>query len=116
MPSPSSHESESLSDAEIKTLIEKQLPAWLRASETTDTDSIVLHEAAFGTSPHELLLFAAAIKYAAGKGKHVHVVSGTGRVTERPEAVLPHPTVHSVFREKALKNRQKRSAKPKKAA
>lgn len=76
-----------LSDIELLGIIEKHLPAWLSACHSADSQAIVLHEAAFGTSPHELLLFACAIKYAAAKGKTVHVAVGkTGGKTEAKAA------------------------------
>jgi len=75
-----------LSDSELLWIIEKHLPAWLSACNAADSDGIVLHEAAFGTSPHELFLFACAIKYAAAKGKTVHIAIGTTeeKVTAKP--------------------------------
>jgi hypothetical protein len=91
--------SEPLSDDNLKAFIARHLPAWLHASDADDADSIVLHEAAFGRSQHELILFACAIKYAATKGKHVHVVSGAGDMRQKPETALPHPGVTSVYRE-----------------
>ena len=115
IPPPSS---EPLSDKELKAFIARHLPAWLSASDANDADSIVLHEAAFGTSTHELLLFACAIKYAATKGKHVHVVSGVGKARHQPETALPHPEVSSVYRDSgatkqsAARRAVKRSAGP----
>jgi hypothetical protein len=94
-----SNSAEPLSEAEIRALIARRLPAWLRACDADDGDSIVLHEASFGTSTHELFLFACAIKYAAAKGKHVHVASGTGRTKREPETVVPSATLGSVYRE-----------------
>ena len=66
-----SNNADPLSKSELRSLIARHLPAWLRACDADDGDSIVLHEASFGTSTHELFLFACAIKYAAAKGKHV---------------------------------------------
>jgi len=63
-----------LSERELAELVSTDLPGWFEATAATDADSILLHETAFGTSPHELLLFAAAIKYATAKGKHVHII------------------------------------------
>ncbi|HEV7573524.1 MAG TPA: hypothetical protein VGQ21_18665 [Thermoanaerobaculia bacterium] len=94
-----SNAAEPLSEAELRSLIARHLPAWLRACDTDDGDSIVLHEASFGTSTHELFLFACAIKYALAKGKHVHVASGTGRTKREPEKVLPSAVLGSVYRE-----------------
>jgi hypothetical protein len=64
---------EHLSAADILSLVREHLPAWMRACEATDTDAIALHEAEFGTSATELILFACAIKFAAKKGKNVYV-------------------------------------------
>src|SRR4051812_29938847 len=88
-----------LSEPELRSFIARHLPAWQQACDTDDGDSIVLHEAAFGTSTHELFLFACAIKYAAAKGKNVHVASGTGRTKQKPEMTLPSATLASVYRE-----------------
>jgi hypothetical protein len=92
---------EPLSEGHLRSLIAEHLPAWQQACDAPDGDSIVLHEASFGTSTHELFLFACAIKYAAAKGKHVHVASGTGRARHEPEAVLPSAALGSVYRENA---------------
>src|SRR6266704_2218056 len=72
---------------------------WLRACDADDAESIVLHEASFGRSTRELFLFACAIKYAAAKGKHVHVAAGSGRTKRTPEKVLPSATLGTVYRE-----------------
>lgn len=90
---------EPLSEAELRSIIGLHLPAWKQACDAEGGSSIVLHEASFGTSTHELFLFACAIKYAAARGKHVHVASGTGRVTHKPETVLPAATLGLVYRE-----------------
>jgi hypothetical protein len=89
---------EPLSETQLRSFIAKNLPAWQQACDAEDGDSIVLHEASFGTSTHELLLFACAIKYAAAKGKHVHVAVGGGRARHEPEAVLKAP-LGAVYRE-----------------
>jgi hypothetical protein len=89
---------EPLSETQLRSFISRHLPAWQQACDAEDGDSIVLHEASFGTSTHELLLFACAIKYAAAKGKHVHVAAGSGRVRHEPEAVLKAP-LGAVYRE-----------------
>jgi hypothetical protein len=96
---PSSNNAEPLSAAEIRSFIARHLPAWVRACDADDGDSIVLHEASFGTSTHELFLFACAIKYATAKGKHVHVASGPGRTKHEPEKVLPSAVLGAVYRE-----------------
>src|SRR5258708_28637700 len=90
---------EPLSEAEIRSLIARHLPAWLRACDADDGEFIVLHEASFGTSTHELFLFACAIKYAAAKGKHVHVATGPGRIRRTPETLLREATLGMVYRE-----------------
>src|SRR5438874_4967013 len=96
---PTSDSAEPLSEAELRSFITRHLPAWQQACDADDGDSIVLHEASFGTSPHELFLFACAIKYAAAKGKHVHVASGAGRTKQAPETVLPAATLGPIYRE-----------------
>jgi hypothetical protein len=99
MPESSNFDSaEPLSETQLRSFIARHLPAWQQACDADERDSIVLHEASFGTSTHELLLFACAIKYAAAKGKHVHVAAGSGRVRHEPEAVLKAP-LGAVYRE-----------------
>lgn len=88
---PPSNSAEPLSEAEIRSFIAHHLPAWQQACDADDGDSIVLHEASFGTSTYELFPLACAIKYAASKGKHVHVASGIGRINREPETVLLRP-------------------------
>lgn len=110
---------EPLSEAELRSFVARHLPAWQQACDADDGDSIVLHEASFGTSTHELFLFACAIKYAAAKGKHVHVASGIGRTKHEPETVLPSPALGWVYREKTVDNhkptrRSSKRPKPKK--
>jgi hypothetical protein len=63
----------------------------------------VLHEASFGSSTRELFLFACAIKYAAAKGKHVHVATGSGRIRRAPQTLLPKAALGSVYRENTAK-------------
>jgi hypothetical protein len=115
-----SDSSEPLSEAELRSFIAQHLPAWQQACDADDGDSIVLHEASFGTSTHELFLFACAIKYAAAKGKHVHVASGSGRTKHAPETVLPSAALGSVYREntaakrRAPTQRSSKRMKPKK--
>jgi hypothetical protein len=94
-----SNNAKPLSKSELRSLIARHLPAWLRACDADDGDSIVLHEASFGTSTHELFLFACAIKYAAAKGKHVHVACGTGGARREPEKMLPSAVLGAVYRE-----------------
>jgi hypothetical protein len=88
-----------LSETELRSLIARHLPAWQQACDADDAESIVLHEASFGSSSDELFLFACAIKYAAAKGKHVHVATGPGTTTHAAETVLPEATLGSVYRE-----------------
>jgi hypothetical protein len=90
---------EPLSEAELRSLIARHLPAWQLACDADDAESIVLHEASFGRSTRELFLFACAIKYAAAKGKHVHVATGPGKTRRTPETLLPEATLGSVYRE-----------------
>ena len=97
-----SDSAEPLSEAELRSFIGRHLPAWQQACDADDGDSIVLHEASFGTSTQELYLFACAIKYATSKGKHVHVAAGTGRTKREPERVLHSPPLGSVYRENTV--------------
>jgi hypothetical protein len=90
---------EPISEAELHSLIARHLPAWQQACDADDAESIVLHEASFGSSTRELILFACAIKYAAAKGKHVHVATGPGRIRSAPETVLPDAALGVVYRE-----------------
>jgi hypothetical protein len=90
---------EPISEAELRSLISRHLPAWQQACDADDAESIVLHEASFGSSARELFLFACAIKYAAAKGKHVHVATGPGRTRRAPETLLPEAAFGSVYRE-----------------
>jgi hypothetical protein len=89
-----------LSESAIRSFVAQHLPAWQQACDNDESVSIVLHEASFGTSTRELFLFACAIKYAASKGKHVHVASGTGRTKHKPETVLPAATLGPIYRER----------------
>lgn len=99
MPESSNFDSaEPLSETQLRSFIARHLPAWQQACDAGEGDSIVLHEASFGTSTHELLLFACAIKYAAARGKHVHVAVGADSARHEPEAVLKAP-LGTVYRE-----------------
>jgi hypothetical protein len=100
-----SDSAEPLSEAELSAFLARHLPAWRQACDADDGDSIVLHEASFGTSSGELFLFACAIKYAAARGKHVHVASGSGRAKHAPETVLPSAALGSVYRENGIGKR-----------
>jgi hypothetical protein len=97
---------EPLSEAELRSLIARHLPAWQQACDADDAESIVLHEASFGSSTRELFLFACAIKYAAAKGKHVHIATGPGRIRRAPETVLPEAELGLVYREDATLKRR----------
>jgi hypothetical protein len=96
---PTSDSAEPLSEADLRSFITRHLPAWQQACDADDAESIVLHEASFGTSTRELVLFACAIKYAAAKGKHVYVTTGPGRIRRAPETVLPGAALGFVYRE-----------------
>src|SRR5205823_3962994 len=89
---------EFLSLEKLRDIVEKHLPAWFTAC-SSDTEAIVMHEAAFGTSRGELLLFACAIKYAAHKGKTVHVTCGKGDRRRTPESVFPASSMIEIHRE-----------------
>jgi hypothetical protein len=107
---------ESISEAELRSLIARHLPAWQQACDADNAESIVLHEASFGSSPRELFLFACAIKYAAAKGKHVHVATGKARIRRAPEKLTPAATLGSVYREESpLKRAPVRRASAKRA-
>ena len=77
----------SLSPDDLRRVIRKHLPAWLKAC-AAHADAIVMHGEAFGTSERELFLFACAIKYATHKGKTVHVTSSR-------EREILHPGLHA---------------------
>jgi len=67
---------------DLERIVKAELPGWSRACSSTEADAIILHELAFGTSDNELFLLACAIKYAAGRGKNVHIACG--RLQSRP--------------------------------
>jgi len=94
---------EPISEAELRSLIARHLPAWQQACDADDAESIVLHEASFGNSTRELLLFACAIKYAAAKGKHVHVATGPGGKGRASDSLLDSAALGSVYRENTAK-------------
>jgi len=89
-----------LSPKELREIVKKHLPAWFKACHD-DSDAIVLHEAAFGTSGTELFLFACAIKYATQNGKTVHIARGRSTKAEFPEPIAENSFVVKVFREAA---------------
>src|SRR5688572_7083493 len=82
---------------ELTGIIEAYLPGWQKACGSSEADAIVLHELAFGTSGDELLLLACAIKYAAQRGKNVHVVCGT---LENGNHTLRDLSLGPVFRDR----------------
>lgn len=84
-----------LTPEKLRAIIKTHLPAWLKAC-ASDTDAIVVHEAAFDLSGRELFLFACAIKYAAQKGKVVHVTYGGSVGRNLPETL----TAAAVFLER----------------
>jgi hypothetical protein len=86
-----------LTAAQILSLVRDHLPAWMRACEAADADAIALHEAEFGTTTTELLLFACAIKFAAKKGKNVYVTCGQGNGS--PEDIVSSEHFVAVYRE-----------------
>jgi hypothetical protein len=88
-----------LTAGEILSLVRAHLPAWTQACEAADTDGIALHEAEFGTSTTELLLFACAIKFATKKGKNVYVICDEGRASSQ-EAVRSDRFI-AVYREQS---------------
>jgi hypothetical protein len=77
---------------ELTAIIEVHLPEWKRACVSSRADAIILHELAFGTSGDELVLLACAIKYAAHRGKSVHVVCGMAGETEQGTTLPSGPT------------------------
>jgi hypothetical protein len=91
-----------LSGRQLQSVVRKYLPIWAKAAEKRDGSSIVLHEAAFGTSPRELLLLAAAIKYAAANGKHVHIVYRYEEPTAKPATLETHTRAGAIIREAPL--------------
>jgi hypothetical protein len=87
-----------VSTAQIRRLVRELLPAWVRACDA-DSDAIALHETAFGTTGEELFLFACAIKYAALRGKNVHIACGEGKSKTAPESIVSSVSVE-VYRER----------------
>ena len=61
---------------QLAQIVETRLPGWTKACASPKANAIVLHELAFGLTGDELFLLACAIKYAANRGKIVHVVWG----------------------------------------
>jgi hypothetical protein len=96
MPNPQTSP-EHLSAADILALVREHLPAWMRACEASDTDAIALHEAEFGTTTTELLLFACAVKFAARKGKNVYVTCDQGAAS--PGDIIRSDRFIAVYRE-----------------
>ena len=107
----------SLSPKKLREIVEKHLPAWFKACED-DSDAIVLHEAAFGTSGNELFLFACAIKYATQHGKAVHVTRDRDIKGKFLETNIDKNFAVKVFREappinsRAGRSRARTAARP----
>lgn len=92
---------------DFRRIVEKYLPAWKRACTTSDSEGIVLHELAFGSSLRELVLFACAIKFAAANGKNIHVVCG------KADRSLSRKPSGPVYRDVIVNARpRKRKARP----
>ena len=72
-----------------------------------DTDGIVLHELAFGSSAREMLLLACAIKFAAAHGKTVHVASGESDHIRSQKGRVALRAVGKVYRESMNRSRRK---------
>jgi hypothetical protein len=88
----------SLSPDELRKIILKHIPAWARAC-SADSQAIVMHEMAFGTSDGELFLFGCAIKYAASTGKTVHVTCGQLSAA-KPHGLPFHPaSIDEIYRD-----------------
>lgn len=62
------------SEDQIARIIEKELPDWKAACENQEAKTVLLTQAAFGHSAKEMLLLAAAIKYAGKAKKPVTVI------------------------------------------
>jgi len=90
---------ELLSQEDLERIVGKKLPGWKRACLSSEADAIVLHELAFGMSGRELLLFACAIKYAAAKGKNVHVVCGRADGSQAAEGAVPEARFAGQYRD-----------------
>jgi len=104
----------SLSPKELRDIVGRHLPAWLKAC-AADSEAIVLHEAAFGMSGSELFLFACAIKYATQHGKTVHVTRDRDTKDGSPESKIAKTFVVKVFREAAATNSRSRRNRTKSA-
>src|ERR1043165_1793253 len=86
---------------QLRSIVNAYLPAWKRACVASDTHAIVLHAAAFGTSRHELLLFACAIKYAAMRGKNVQIASGEESARMTSHNAAPPEQIAKTYRERS---------------
>jgi hypothetical protein len=100
----------SLSQDELRDIILKHLPAWARAC-AAESEAIVLHETAFGTSDGELFLFGCAIKYAAGAGKAVHVTCGKDS-TRGYRTPFPPPSIQEIYRDASKPRRNIKRLRP----
>jgi hypothetical protein len=87
------------SPEDLERIVGNKLPGWKRACTESDADAIVLHELAFGMSGSELLLFSCALKYAALKGKNVHVVCGRADGAKAIEGALPEARFAGQYRD-----------------
>src|SRR5258708_4644921 len=87
-----------LSPAELRAIVETRLPAWLGAC-ASETDIIVLHEAAFDTSKGELFLFALChqVRHTTRQDRSCHL-----RWTRREELTGSHPASTRVPRKERL--------------
>jgi hypothetical protein len=99
LPNSTKDNSDPLSVDELRRIVARHLPAWFRAC-AAKANTIVLHEAAFGTSKGELFLFASAIKYAANMGKTVHVTCE--RIDSGGSSALqvPKHAIEGVYRDR----------------
>jgi hypothetical protein len=87
----------SLGPDELRKIVKKYLPAWLKAC-AADADAIVMHEAAFSSAGGDLFLLGCALKYAAHSGKTVHVTCGGKAGRSGP--ALRSVSFEAVYRER----------------
>jgi hypothetical protein len=62
-----------ISESEIRRIVDQQLPHWRAACDHVGADTVYLNQRAFGLSDKELLLLAVAIKYAGIAKKNVTI-------------------------------------------
>lgn len=69
-------------EAQIRSLVEKNLPDWAKACQSGEADGLLLHQDAFAADyqEDELYLLGAAIKYAGLYNREVRI-HGTNRET-----------------------------------